>query len=449
MIRFACPHCDSAIQLNDDQAGQKTNCPECGEQVEVPNRRNATMSDVSLPDEPPIEPLRPRAPILRPLTPKKTRRSNHPVRVQKAAEDENDQANVETVSGKSVRRKPRSKSARGRQLALAVCGVAGGVFVAMALAAFLTSEPSPEVASTTASTLTSPSTLGTGQSGETQPRITAPKAPTPTVLFSQVAPAIVEVAIKDRKNAIIGTGAGFLVSDTGLVVTNYHVIEKAHDSHITFADQSGPVVEGVRVEGVAALDKAADLAIIKLAGDTKRRPLQLAGSALPPVGTKVYAIGSTPGVAKSLGEGQVSGHGDIDRIKVIQTTIAIRSESSGGPLLGPDGRVVGVATFNRKGGESLAFAVPASRVAALLELAESTAQLTKLPLGPTDAIAVVVERVKPQLRAGKLYTIDELTQLIGRPRTSSQATTSLISTGKPVIAASSGDIIPSPMRKRS
>lgn len=194
-------------------------------------------------------------------------------------------------------------------------------------------------------------------------------------LFTRASPAVVQVVIQDRRFRTIGGGSGFLVGSSGLIVTNYHVIEKAHAAHILFADKTK-----VEVFAVAAFDEAADIAIIRIESPPSIQPLELGVNGLPAVGAKVYAIGNPLGLANTLSDGLVSGQREFDGMTAIQTTAPISPGSSGGPLLDSDGRVVGVTTFLFKGGQNLNFAVPASHVARLLLRTERALPWIPLPL---------------------------------------------------------------------
>ncbi len=216
----------------------------------------------------------------------------------------------------------------------------------------------------------------------------------PDAVFVLASPAVVRVVIQDRQRRTVGSGSGFLVSTKGLIATNYHVVEKAHAAHVVLADGAE-----VPVMGAAALDQEADVAIIKAAGEIGARPLELAEGGLPPVGAKVYAIGSPLGsFVNTLSDGLVSGHRETGTIPyflrmptMIQTTAPISHGSSGGPLLNADGKVVGVMTLTfAADGENLNFAVPASHLARLLPRCEG--QLRRLPLvrePDPDALAYI------------------------------------------------------------
>ncbi len=207
----------------------------------------------------------------------------------------------------------------------------------------------------------------------------------PDAIFAQASPAVVQVEIQDRQGHTTGSGSGFLVSRTGFIVTNYHVVRKAHSAHVIFADKTlAPV------DGVAALDEQADLAILRITGRIGAQPLDLGGGRLPPVGAKVYAIGNPLGqFANTLSDGLVSAHREQGTVPgypnlptMIQTTAPISHGSSGGPLFAADGKVVGVTTLTWEddGGRNVNFAVPASHVATLLHRCDADGSLTRLPL---------------------------------------------------------------------
>jgi len=167
--------------------------------------------------------------------------------------------------------------------------------------------------------------------------------------------------VRDEKFKAVGQGSGFFVSSDGLLVTNFHVIEGAKFATVMLSDGST-----LFVEGVAAVDKEADLALLKVNG-TGRAFLTIGSSAPPKGGATVYAIGNPGGLTNTFSKGMVSGIREVKgQVAAIQTTAAISRGSSGGPLLAADGRVVGVTTWYLRGGQSLNFAIPASKVQGLV-----------------------------------------------------------------------------------
>jgi hypothetical protein len=184
----------------------------------------------------------------------------------------------------------------------------------------------------------------------------------------------VQITVQDRQGRAVKAGSGFLVSKTGLVATNYHVIEDAHSADVIVGKKT------LVVSGALALDQEADLAILSVAGQIEARPLELADR-LPPVGAKVYAIGNPNQLTNTLSEGLVSGHREIDRVSFIQTTAPISPGSSGGPLLDASGKVVGVTTWSWRESQNINFVVPSSEVTRLLLRCDrDDAPLTRFPL---------------------------------------------------------------------
>jgi S1-C subfamily serine protease len=143
-----------------------------------------------------------------------------------------------------------------------------------------------------------------------------------------------------------GAGSGFVWSDDGYIVTNYHVIADAEGARVTLADQSTWQAQLVGVEP----DK--DLAVLKIqAPKHLLPPIPLGTSSDLQVGQKVFAIGDPFGFDQTLTTGVISGLGrEIEAAPhrliqgVIQTDAAINPGNSGGPLLDSAGRVIGINT---------------------------------------------------------------------------------------------------------
>ncbi|MCD6304388.1 MAG: trypsin-like peptidase domain-containing protein, partial [Planctomycetes bacterium] len=194
----------------------------------------------------------------------------------------------------------------------------------------------------------------------------------PDELFAVSSPAVVRVLVDDADHHPVGQGSGFLVSRDGWVVTNYHVIEPATYARIVLEDYTE-----LPVLGVAATDRRGDLALLKVPGHDM--PCLLLATGLPPrVGEKVYVIGSPRGLINTLSEGLISGHRTENGLDVLQTTAPMGPGSSGGPLLTAEGRVVGVSTRVRPGGQNLNFAVPAERIRELLRKQGKVVPLAKM-----------------------------------------------------------------------
>jgi S1-C subfamily serine protease len=166
-----------------------------------------------------------------------------------------------------------------------------------------------------------------------------------------------------------GTGSGFVYDTQGHIVTNYHVIEDADELLVTLA--SGQVYDAT----VVGTDPANDLAVIRIdAGADLPAPLALGNSDGLRVGQFVVANGNPYGLQQTMTTGVVSALGRVIEGaadgsfigEAIQTDAAINPGNSGGPLLGLQGRVIGVnsqiiSTSDSSAG--IGFAVSANTVA--------------------------------------------------------------------------------------
>ena len=166
-------------------------------------------------------------------------------------------------------------------------------------------------------------------------------------------------------------GSAFFVDASGLLITNYHVIESEVDPkfkgtsrmYIRMGDSTSPRVPA-RVIGY---DKALDLALIKTEIETEY-VFSLVDRVIPRVGDTVLAIGSPGGLQKTVTSGIVSALGRrfLQIGDVIQLDAAVNQGNSGGPLIDSEGRLVGVIFAGSIYYEGINFAIPAERLAAAL-----------------------------------------------------------------------------------
>ncbi|MFT7218928.1 MAG: S1-C subfamily serine protease [Candidatus Azotimanducaceae bacterium] len=164
-----------------------------------------------------------------------------------------------------------------------------------------------------------------------------------------------------------GSGTGFIWHESGLIVTNFHVVYGA--SRIIITLQSNKSYEATVVG--SAPEK--DLALLRIdAPNETLNPIPLGNSASLSVGRKVLAIGNPFALDTSLTVGVVSALGrEIKSItnrtikNVIQTDAAINPGNSGGPLLDSMGRLIGVNTaiYSPSGASAgIGFAIPVNTV---------------------------------------------------------------------------------------
>ena len=202
--------------------------------------------------------------------------------------------------------------------------------------------------------------------------------------LAQTTQAVVRVIISDDQYKHTKFGSGFFVSRDGLLVTNLHVIRDAKHALVKFPN--GVEFAVLEIKGV---DEPNDLVLLRV--DTKPKVfLSITAVAPPKVGTKVFAIGNPEGLTNTVSEGVVSAvHRDDLGVNAIQTTAPISPGSSGGPLIAVDGSLVGVTTFYSKEGQNLNFAVPAQRVAEMLE------KWRRPPARLTDTEMLILTSIKP------------------------------------------------------
>ena len=198
-----------------------------------------------------------------------------------------------------------------------------------------------------------------------------------TEIFREASPAVVYVTtttLRRRSRFSLdvmeipkGSGSGFVWHESGLVVTNFHVIAGASRMHITLQDGKDYNAELIG----SAPEK--DLAVLRLLDPPDDLvPLPLGDSTELSVGRKVLAIGNPFGLDTTLTTGVVSALGREIRAPsgrrirgVIQTDAAINPGNSGGPLLNSLGQLIGVNTaiYSPSGASAgIGFAIPVNTV---------------------------------------------------------------------------------------
>ncbi len=169
-------------------------------------------------------------------------------------------------------------------------------------------------------------------------------------------------------------GSGVILSEDGIVVSNYHVVGMSTDIRVQLNDRSEYTAE------VLLSDEESDLAILKLR-DAEGLPfLALRDSDNVDVGELVMAIGNPFGVGQTVTSGIVSGLARSGvatgnaRGYFIQTDAAINPGNSGGALIDINGDLIGINTsiLTRSGGSNgIGFAIPAKLVAEFVEQARA------------------------------------------------------------------------------
>ena len=176
-------------------------------------------------------------------------------------------------------------------------------------------------------------------------------------------------------------GSGVIVDESGLIVTNNHVIENMNEVKVALNDRREFEAQ------IVLRDPRTDLAVLRIKGPTGLVPMPFGDSETLEVGDFVIAIGNPFGVGQTVTQGIVSALartqvGSSDYQFFIQTDAAINPGNSGGGLVDLGGRLVGINTaiFSQSGGShGIGFAIPASMVRAVVEQARGGAKSVRRP----------------------------------------------------------------------
>ncbi len=209
-------------------------------------------------------------------------------------------------------------------------------------------------------------------------------------LYEQTVPAVAEVSVEQsgRRFGGSGTGTGFLVDSTGLVMTNNHVIAGASTIRVTFPGGSAVNAE------LVATRRQDDLALLRVEADevASITPLKFGDADLVKPGQLSMALGSPFGFESSISLGIISGtdrmlRGSTGVMRgLLQTDAALNPGNSGGPLINSEGQVIGVNTAVEGGATSasgVGLAVASSTAIAFID--------GHLASDPTDTKAEATE----------------------------------------------------------
>ena len=186
--------------------------------------------------------------------------------------------------------------------------------------------------------------------------VATPKGPF-DLLLMRVWPKVSEESASAPSANGVASGTGFLLSRSGLLATNWHVVADAKNISVTFPGWSGAVSAEVVVRDVVN-----DLAVLRVNDATKLAttcpdlPFQLVSSNAVTLGERVSAIGYplTPmlGSNPKFSEGVVSSKsGWQDDPRSLQISAQVQPGSSGSPLFDSDGNIIGVVVATLDAGK--------------------------------------------------------------------------------------------------
>ncbi|MCL2154318.1 MAG: trypsin-like peptidase domain-containing protein [Leptospirales bacterium] len=194
---------------------------------------------------------------------------------------------------------------------------------------------------------------------------------------STAKPSVVNIIVfeKEKKGGLvklnqIAYGTGTIISKSGYVVTNYHVVKNGDIFKAIYNDGTYYEFQLFKNGKYYVADYKTDIAVLKLNDSEKENfiPLKLADSNILNEGEWVLAIGNPFGLKQSITAGIVSSKGrdnigftDIEDF--IQTDAPINPGNSGGPLINLKGEMVGMNTAIRSvsgGYQGISFAIPSN-----------------------------------------------------------------------------------------
>ncbi len=176
-----------------------------------------------------------------------------------------------------------------------------------------------------------------------------------------------------------GQGSGFIISEDGYLLTNYHVVADADEVLVKLAD------EREFVGTVVGKDSRIDIALVKIEAKGDLPHVAMGQSDGMEVGDWVVAIGNPFGLTHTVtagivsAKGRVIGAGPYDDF--IQTDASINPGNSGGPLFNLKGQVIGINTAINASGQGIGFAVPSDMVSPFLEDLKTQGRISRGWLG--------------------------------------------------------------------
>lgn len=215
-------------------------------------------------------------------------------------------------------------------------------------------------------------------------------------------------------------GSGFILTDDGYIVTNYHVVEGANAIQITTYDNESYDAE------LIGYDESSDIAVLKIDAENLT-PVILGDSDRLNVGDSVVAIGNPLGqLAFSLTSGSVSALNrriSISNVpmNLIQTDCAINSGNSGGALFNSYGEVIGItnAKYSSSGTsmtaaiENIGFAIPINNVSNIITSIIEKGYIEKTYIGISVSNVQSYNRNANMWGSGNSFPVDSDSDIKG------------------------------------
>jgi S1-C subfamily serine protease len=221
-------------------------------------------------------------------------------------------------------------------------------------------------------------------------------------IAAQIDPAIVDITSTLSLEGATAAGTGMVVTPSGEVLTNNHVIEG--ETSITAKVGNRSQTYNARVLGTDPTD---DVALLQIEGVSGLPTVKLGASSKVTIGQPVVAIGNalnlpgppkvTQGTTTALGRSITvrDGLGHAEQLSnLIQTNAALQPGNSGGPLIDANGRVIGMNTAaaadSTDATSNVGFAIPIDAANSIVQQIQVGHESTNVRLGATAFLGVVL-----------------------------------------------------------
>jgi S1-C subfamily serine protease len=272
---------------------------------------------------------------------------------------------------------PGRRSPRGGRLLVYVAVAALAAGIGAGATVTFGGHSTPPAAGVSSNDVPGPHDNASGSGASTAPL-------NPAAVRKKVDPGLVDIMSNLKFNGETAEGTGMIISSSGLVLTNNHVIDGATSVRANLVTNSNPSFTAK----VVGYDAADDVALLQLQGASGLTPVTFGNSSQVRLGTPVLALGNaegnggarpTQGIINALDrsiQASDEGSNSTENLKhMLQTNAKIEQGDSGGALANNAGQVIGMITAantstpgtssSSGSGGSLGFAIPINSALAI------------------------------------------------------------------------------------
>jgi S1-C subfamily serine protease len=214
---------------------------------------------------------------------------------------------------------------------------------------------------------------------------------------SALGTGVVEIQTRYGVSGGAGAGTGMVLTRSGEVLTNNHVIRGATQIRVRV-----PATGRTYRARVLGYSISADVALLRLSGSSGLQPVSLGNSSTVEIGDGVTAVGNAGGTGLTAKTGSVTARGVTIRVgdgrsdtvrlsRLIETSADLREGDSGGPLLDASEQVIGMNAAATTGDvDSDGYAIPINRVRSIAARIRAGTPTATIHVGPTPFLGILV-----------------------------------------------------------